>query len=175
MSFLDRLIGRRADPTLGWGTFRLPLPDFDLTAMRFGTLRFGDAFEAAAFLGRPDRFTWTQGEYCELLYASGGFQLDFDCAKFVYAAFFIGPDGFLPKHPALEFSKLRLCGCTPNGITLSRDTDRAGIESLFGAPDSVDTEPKEVILYYTGQSVTMEFEMDGRTGQLKRWNLYPHS
>jgi hypothetical protein len=173
MSFLDRLIGRRTDPTLGWVTFKLPIPDFDVTAMRFGTLRFGDAFEAAAFLGRPDRFTWTQGKYCELLYASGGFQLDYDCGKFAYAAFFIGPDGFLPKHPALEFSKPRLRGCTPDGIALSRDTDRALLERMFGAADSVDTEPREVILHYTRRGVTMEFEMDGKTGRLKRWNLYP--
>jgi hypothetical protein len=173
MNFLDRLIGRRTDPTLGWGTFNLPIPDFDVTAMQFGTLRFGDDYEAAAFLGRPDRFTWTQGEYCELLYASGGFQLDFDRGKFAYAAFFIGPDGFLPKHRALEFSKPRLRGCAPDGIRLSRDTDRAFVERLFGMPDSADTEPRETILYYTRQSVAIEFEMDGKTGRLKRWNLYP--
>jgi hypothetical protein len=28
------------------------------------------------------------------------------------------------------------------------------------------------VLYHTRQGVAMEFEMDGRTGRLKRWNLY---
>jgi len=56
---------------------------------------------------------------------------------------------------------------------MSRDTDSALLERLFGAADAVDTEPREVILYYTRQSVAMEFEMDGKTGRLKRWNLYP--
>ena len=173
MSLLDRLLGRRPDPTLNWGAFSLPIPDYDLTEMRFGTLRFGDAFDAAAFLGRPNRFEWTQGDYCELLYASGGFQIDYDDSKFAYLAFFIGPDDCLPMHRPLEFSKPRLLGCTPDGIRLSRDTDRVLLDWLFGAADSTDTEPRETILCYTRQNVTMEFEMDGKTGRLKRWNLYP--
>lgn len=173
MNFLDRLLGRPNDPTLGWGTASLPLPDFDFSEMRFGKLGFGDAFEAAAFLGRPQRFRWTQADYCELLYASGGFQLDFDRGKFAYAAFFIGPDRFLPKHPALKLSNPRLRGATPDGIALSRDTDRGSLERLFGVAGSVDAESGEVILYYTMQGVTMEFEMEGNTERLKRWNLYP--
>jgi len=173
MSVLSRLFGKRPDPTLGWGTFSLPLPSFDLGTMRFGTLRFGDGYEGAAFLGRPERFAWTQGDYCELLYASGGFQLDFDHGKFAYAAFFIGLDSYLPKHPALAFSQPRLSGCTPNNTALTRDTDRALLERLFGEADSMDIEPLEAILYYTRKGVTMEFEMDGKSGGLKRWNLYP--
>ena len=173
MNILDRLLGRRTDPTLNWGAFSLPIPDFDLGTMRFGYLGFGEELDAAAFLGRPDRFTWTQSEYCELLYASRGFQIDYDKSRFAYLAFFIGPDDYLPKHQALEFSKPRLRGCTPDGIRLSRDADRGLLERLLGAADSVDTEPREAILYYTRDGVTMEFEMDGKTGRLKRWNLYP--
>jgi hypothetical protein len=173
MNLLDRLLGRRADPTLNWEAFSRPIPDFDLATMRFGSLRFGDGFDAAAFLGRPDRFTWTQSDYCELLYASDGFQIDYDKSRFAYLAFFIGPDDNLPMCRALEFSKPRLRSCTPDGVRLSRDADRALLERLFGAADSVDTEPREAILYYTRDGVTMEFEMDGNSGRLKRWNLYP--
>jgi hypothetical protein len=173
MGFLDRFLGKRTDPTLGWGVLRPPMPDFDLTVMRFGPLRFGDSFDAAAFLGRPDSFKWSRDDYCELLYATSGFQIDYDDGKFAYLAFFIGPDDYLPNHSALEFSKPQLRGCTPDGIQLSQETDQATLERLFGAAESVDTDPEETILYYTKQNVTMEFEIDEKSGSLKRWNLYP--
>jgi len=134
---------------------------------------FGDDFAAAAFLGRPDRFEWTQGEYCELLYAAGGFQIDYDKGRFAYLAFFIGPDEFLPEHSALKFSEPRLLGGAIEGMQLTRDVDTPLLEHMFGPPDSVDTDSDETILYYTRQNITMEFEMDGKTGGLKRWNLYP--
>lgn len=173
MSLLDRLLGRRPDPTLGWGRLRLPLPDFDFTKMQFGLLEFGDAIEAAAFLGRPDCFEWTQSAYCELLYAAAGFQIDFDDGKLAYLAFFIGPDHCMPAHEKLAFSRPRLRGCVPDDVRLSRDTDLAQLERLFGKAESVDAEPKETILYYSRAAVMMEFEMDGKSRRLKRWNLYP--
>ena len=173
MNLFDRLLGRHPDPTTDWGAFRLPIPDFDVATMRFGALRFGDAIEAAAFLGRPDTLQWPQAEYCELLYARGGFQIDFDRGKFAYAAFLLGPDAFLPKHEALRFSQPRIVGCTPDALCLSHDTDRKILERLFGSPASVDADDRETILYYSRQEITMEFEMDGHTGRLKRWNLYP--
>jgi len=141
--------------------------------MRFGSLRFGDGLDAAAFLGRPDEFEWTLPEYCELLYASGGFQIEFEKGRLAYIAFFIGPDDLLPTHRALAFSEPLVHGRAPETIRLSRDCDRSVLERMFGAPDSVDTDCDETILYYTRQNVTMEFEINGKTGQLKRWNLYP--
>jgi hypothetical protein len=173
MRFPDRLLGKQSDPSRDWKGLSLPIPDFDIAEMRFGFLRFGDPFEAAAFLGRPDRSRWTQPNYCEFLYASGGFQIDYDKGRFAYLAFYIGPDPYLPKHKALEFASPRLSGGTTDGYRLSRDTDRAKLEQLFGAPDSADTEARETILFYTRTSVTMEFELEGETGRLKRWNLYP--
>lgn len=173
MSFFDRLLGIRKDPTLSWKPFALPIPDFDLTEMRFGALRFGDGFDAAAFLGRPEGFQWTEGDYCELLYAAGGFQIGYDKSRFAYIAFFIGPDYYMPGHKALQFSKPRLYGCKPDGIRLSHETDRELIEQLFGVADSEDTDEEETILFYTRMGTTMEFEMDGKMGRLKRWNLYP--
>ncbi len=173
MNFLDRLLGKRIDPTREWKGFSLPIPEFDINEMRFGSLSFGDGFESAAFLGRPDALRWTQPQYCELLYSSGGFQLDYDKERFACLAFFIGPDDYLPKHRDLQFSKPRLRGCTPDGVQLSRDTDQAKLEQLFATPDSTDAEPRETILYYTKKNVTMEFELEGKSGRLKRWNLYP--
>lgn len=173
MSLLNRLLGRRSDPTLGWGALQLPLPDFDVTKMKFGSLEFGAALEAAAFLGRPDRFEWTQSTYCVLLYATAGFQIDFDGGKFAYLAFFIGPDDCMAAREKLEFSRPLLRGCVPDDVRLSCDTDLAQLEQLFGKAELVDAEPKETILYYSRAGVTMEFEMDGPSGRLKRWNLYP--
>jgi hypothetical protein len=173
MNLFDRILRRRADPTLNWGSLSPPIPELDVELMRFGTLQFGDGFDAAAFLGRPDRFEWTQKDYCELLYASGGFQIDYDKGRFAYLAFFIGPDDLLPSHAALRFSTPLLRGSTVDGVRLSSGTDRLLLERLFGKADLADTDPEEVILYYTRNGVTMEFEMDGNTRQLKRWNLYP--
>jgi len=173
MKFFERLLGKQSDPTIAWKAFALPIPDFDLIEMRFGALRFGDTLDAAAFLGRPDRCQWTQSKYCELLYAAGGFQIDYDESRFAYLAFFIGPDDNLPKHEALKFSSPRLRGCTPDDIRLSTDSNRELIEKLFGITDLEDSESKEVILFYSQKDIEMEFEMDGKTGRLKRWNLYP--
>ena len=76
--FLSNLFRRRTDPTRGWRSFGVPTPDFDLNTSRFGTLRFGDSIDAAAFLGRPESFEGTERESCQLLYASSGFELEFD-------------------------------------------------------------------------------------------------
>jgi hypothetical protein len=173
MKLIDRLFGRRSDPTLNWVQSTAPIPQFNLNSMQFGSLHFGDPLEAAASLGRPDQFVWSQGEYCELLYASRGFQVDFDRGKLSYVAFFIGPDEFVPAHTAFQFSKPRVHGVAIDGIELSPGADRALIERLLGSADSVDVDAREVILFYNRGGITMEFELDAKTGGLKRWNLYP--
>src|SRR5690606_15496080 len=129
-----------------------------------GSLGFGDAIEAAAFLGRPDRVVFVKKSYCELLYARGGFQLDFEDSALAYLAFFIGPDEHLSKHPGLALSAPRLAGIAPEGQRLSQDTDRGALERLFGVPESVDADPTEVVLSVARQGVVMEFELDGATG-----------
>ncbi|MBA4018449.1 MAG: hypothetical protein C0483_14880 [Pirellula sp.] len=173
MSFLKRLFGKRDDPTTSWNAQQLPLPDFDWGAMQLANLRFGDPLDAAAILGRPDRFTWGDGDYCELLYARGGFQLDFDQGTWAYAAFFIGPDHHLPDHPAMAFARPRLSGGPAQSIVLSPEVDRARIEQWFGPAESADVDADEAILCYVRQGLTMEFELDGASGRLKRWNLFP--
>ena len=141
--------------------------------MRFGKIQFGDSFETAAFLGRPDHVSWIQKNYCALVYASGGFQIDYDNAKFVYLAFYIGLDDFVPKQKPMAFSKPKILGCEPGRLELSSDIDRLRLEGLFGTAKSVDVDDDETILYYSRQGITMEFELDANKGRLKRWNLYP--
>lgn len=172
MSFLDHLFGKRSDPTEGWAAAHAALPDFDSTEMRFGSLRFGDPIEAAAFLGRPDRVKWDRDGNGELLYISGGFLLEFEAGEFAYLAFFIGPDNRQPD-PAVAFSQPRLLGGAAHGVRLTAETNRPALERIFGTADMVDIEPDETVLTYTRRGVTIEFELDGTSGHLKRWNLYP--
>lgn len=172
MSFLDRLFGKQPDPTEGWAMTCASLPDFEISEMRFGSLRFGDTVDSAGFLGRPDRVKWARDGNGELLYISGGFLLEFEAGEFAYLAFFIGPDDLLPD-PAVSFSQPRLHGGAAQGMRLTIETNRAALERVFGTADMVDTEPDETVLTYTRQGVTMEFELDGPGGYLKRWNLYP--
>lgn len=173
MSFIDSLLGSHGDPTADWKAPCLPIPDFDMEEMRFGELGFGDSIETAAFLGRPDRFNRRVRNHCELLYASGGFQIDFDEGGLSYLAFFIGPDGFLPKHGALRFSNPRLQGLSPGVARLSSGDDRASVERLFGKADSADVDEDETICFLLRRGIQMEFEFDGKSGRLKRWSLYP--
>lgn len=175
MSLFSRIFGRALDPAIDWSPFEPPIPDLDVSTMSFGPLKFGDRLEEASFLGRPERFVWKQGTDCELLYASGGFLMEFSEGKFGYLAFFIGPDEWLPKEEPVSFCSPHVCGAVPDGTQLSGDIEQAALEHLFGPADSRDVDPDEISLFYSRQKVTMEFELNGRTGKLKRWNLYPDS
>lgn len=149
------------------------MPDFDMNEMRFGPLRFGDSFREAAFLGQPDRSDWIEKDYCALLYAAEGFQMDFEKGRFVYLAFFIGPDRCLPEHAALKYCEPQLRGGALDGVSLSSNVDRAVLRQWFGEPEAEDTDAEESILSYTRNQLVMEFEFDGASGHLKRWNIFP--
>ena len=168
MSILDRLLGAQPDPTKDWPIEPPPPAAFDLTHRAFGSLIFGGSLESAKSLGRPDRFEWTQPDYCELLYARSGFQIDFSHGSFGYLAFFLGPDALLPRHPDMTFSQPEL----GEGIRLTDDTSRAQLDACFGLPDAEDTDENETILFYTRNGIAVEFEY-ARNGLLKRCNLYP--
>ncbi|MBU1107246.1 MAG: hypothetical protein KKB51_11305 [Candidatus Riflebacteria bacterium] len=168
MGILDLLFGRQDDPTLAWLSTEYETPDFDLDNMAFGPLHFGcDLLEAQCF-GKPDKFTWSGKDRCELLFAQGGFQLNFESGKLVYIAFFIGKDKFLPDHPAMSFTKPKIKGVAQ----LSQETTIGDLCKLFGAPESEDRDGEEIILIYSRSLITMEFELD-TSGFLKRWNLFP--
>jgi hypothetical protein len=173
MRILNWLLGRRPDPTAGWPDFRPPAPDFDWARRRFGPLRFGDEIAVARLLGRPDVFRWAEKDYGELLYARGGFELDFEGGRFVSLAFFIGPDKYLPRHPDLRFCVPRLLGWDAEDIRLSQGTDTAELERRLGPPTAVDADDEdETILSYVRAGMVLEFELN-REGRLKRWNVFP--
>jgi hypothetical protein len=172
MRIINWLLRRRPDPTVGWPEFRAPAPAFNLARRCFGPLRFGDELATAVLLGRPDVFCWQGPEACELIYARGGFELDFERERFAYLAFFIGPDPYLPLHPDLRFAEPRLLGWNESSVCLSRETDGAQLRNQLGPPDGEDIDEDETILNYTRAGVVMEFELN-REGRLKRWNVFP--
>jgi hypothetical protein len=175
VGIFDWLLRRRPDPTVHWPDFRPPAPDFDLARRCFGPLRFGDELATAVLLGRPDLFQWTGSDSCDLIYARGGFELEFRGGRFVSLAFFIGPDRFVPRHPELRYAEPRLLGWNPEPVCLSRTTDRAQLANQLGPAEAVDAaDEDETILAYTRTGVAMEFELD-RAGRLKRWNVLPEA
>ena len=168
MKLLDLLSGRRVDPTAAWPVRDYDVPAVDLSRMPFGALRFGASLQEALYFGRPESFSWSRKDYCELLYARGGFQLDFERGNLSYVAFFVGQDACLPDHPALSFTKPRIKG----GGQLTQETRKDDLQKLFGSIESEDVDSEETILTFLRSGVTLEFELNAE-GYLKRWNLFP--
>jgi len=139
-----------------------------------GEMRFGDALDTAQQYGRPDKFSWSSRDYCELLYANAGFQIDFDEGKFCYAAYFIGPDGrYTPYHADLRFSRPRLLLDSLHPVALSQQIEPNAIERALGEPKARDVDAEETILFFDRDGLTLEFEFDGPSQRLKRFNVYP--
>lgn len=167
MTLIQKLQDVAGDPTESWAPSdgRLPviaLPD------RVGPLGWGDPLEAAAPLGRPDHFRWTQPGYCELLYARAGYQLGFDRGGFSYLACFIGPDPNRVEHPDMQYATPAL----DDALALTRDTRLEDLRSHLGPPASEDEGDAETVLFYVTDGLVLEFEFDAEQ-RLKRWNLYP--
>lgn len=132
-----------------------------------GSLRFGDELAGARVLGRPDRARWTQPGYCELLYASAGFQIDFDADRLAYAAFFIAADSSGPDGASIVFSTPSL-----DGIRVTADLSLQRVEALLGVPMARSVDQDETILSYVRGKLTIEFE-GSASDQLKRLNVFP--
>src|SRR5262245_11299033 len=152
------------DLTADWPQASGPTPAIDCARESIGGLRFGDDLELARKFGRPDRFRWTQPDYCELLYAPAGFQIDFEARRLAYAAFFVGPDEHVPSVPAMSFSSLQV-----DSTLVSRETSSKQIEAAFGRPSSQDVDAEESVLFYPRGKLTLEFEFSA-AGMLKRVN-----
>jgi hypothetical protein len=172
MSFLDRMMGRRPDPTEGWGPFQLPLPDFDPTEKCFGSLKFGDEISAASFLGRPTRVQWSKSDYIELLYAAGGFQVDFDHGRFAYLAFFIRPDERIASKGEIARAEPLLRNNGQNLVRFSESSTTDELKKLFGQPTTADNDEDESVLSFDRNGLTLEFELNTKQ-RLKRWNVFP--
>ena len=166
-SLIARLTGRRPDPTRRWPRCYPDTPMVDLARGTVGSLRFGDAIDCAQCFGRPDRFRWSRPDYCELLYAGAGFEIDFDGGRLAYVAFFLGPDECLPKCSELRFASMWL-----DGRPISKGTSLPEIQTVFGRPVSAERGEDEIVVCYVRNGLLVEFEATP-AGALKRANVFP--
>lgn len=170
MGFFDRILGRQKDPTAEWPPFSLPIPEYDMSEMRFGALGFGDEMAKAAFLGKPDSVNWIAKDLCEMQYRRGGFYLYFDEGKFTSVAFFIAPSDSYNEGEVTAFSEPVLRGSVPYGTKLTSAVDIARIHALFGPPEEVEETDEDHTLYYEHNGADMEFDLDGN-GKLTGWTV----
>ncbi|PKL44085.1 MAG: hypothetical protein CVV42_19675 [Candidatus Riflebacteria bacterium HGW-Riflebacteria-2] len=170
MGILDFLFGGKEDPTKEWPVQEFAMPDFDLSDMSFGPLHFGCELSLAYVFGRPDLFTWRGSDYCELLYARHGFQIDFENGCLRYIAFFIGPDSLLPDHPKMVFAKPWL----KKIAQFTSATNADGLKKILGDASSEDFDNDEIILTFSRSGLLLEFELTTEAF-LKRWNIFPEA
>lgn len=168
VGILDFLFGRQEDLTKDWSILEFEMPDFDLSDLSFGPLHFGCELSLAHAFGRPDLFHWRGSDYCELVYARHGFQIDFEGEKLRYIAFFIGPDSCLPELPSMVFSQPRL----KKVAQFTQQTTNEELTELFGEAKSEDFDSDEIILTFVRSGLALEFELTSE-GFLKRWNIFP--
>jgi len=171
MGFFSSVLGGVAshDPTIAWSlTGDLPTPEVQFATRRIGPLAFGAPLAEAQCFGRPDLFRRRHHDYFELVYARAGFQLDFEGGRLAYGAFFVGPDEFDPACRSLRYSRPHEAG----GASFSDQTTKETLVEIFGPPVSVDRDAQEIVVHFTRNGLTLEFELNGK-GCLKRWNLYP--
>ena len=176
MGFLDRIFKKlnpeEPDPTLEWGEYRgmelVVVPEEN----RIGNLQFGDPLSAAEALGKPSSFEWGYPGYCDLTYAQGGFQLDFDEGRLVFAAFCLDHHMLEPEK---EFTFATPLVVLSGGerIELSKRLKAADLVEIFGHPKKIDKDSDETILFFEAGPLTMEFELRPETHTLARWNLFP--
>ncbi len=155
------------EPVTVWPDIAVDAPTIDPVRGRIGPLAFGAELAAARVFGRPTRFSHPGRDYCELLYAAAGFQVDFDHSRLAYAAFFVAPDALLPD-PGIIFCKVRLADL---GV-LTWASRPGDVQALLGVPWSRDDGADESVWAYRGPVATLELEF-GDTGGLKRVNVFP--
>jgi hypothetical protein len=172
MGIVDWLLGRPPDPTVDWPEFRRATPVLDLAKRSFNGLRFGETIDVARGLGRPDKFRWASRRHGELLYARGGFQVDFD-PGLDYVALFIAADPFLPDAIGdVQFCEPVLRGERSDDFVATAATTIAEIEQHFGEPETRVADDEETVLTYDIHQCEVEFEFAPSSG-LKRINVFP--
>ncbi len=168
MGILDFFGWGREDPTKDWPVVEFDMPEFDLKDLSFGPLHFGCEFDLVHAFGRPDRFSWSGRDYCELVYARYGFQIDFEDGRLRYIAFFVGPDRHLPDRLEINFSQPSL----KKTARFTAQTTADDLKQIFGEASSEDFDSDEIVLTFSRSGLALEFELTAEAA-LKRWNIFP--
>jgi hypothetical protein len=156
VGLLDKLF--KSDPTSDWPAFGRT-PAFDPERGTFGALRFGDPPEKARAIGRPSTFTGRMDGRCSMDYDPGGFELDFEDARFVGLMFVTGTGEGAPLRPGATPAKVSI-----GGLPVSEATTPEEIRNWFGAPDAETDEDDILELEYVRGKVVVDFQFDKAAG-----------
>ncbi len=171
MDFLKRLFGIKPDVTAEWPELPVGAPIFDVSKAQIGPLPFGAPFEAARELGKADEYKPNAGTNSSLLYARSGYILEWEESGLVYVAYFVGPDEYARKHPALAYCRPRVIA--PDGTLheFHAETDAPALVAAFGTPGGADLDEEESVLEWEIGKLTIEAELNER-GRLKSLNAF---
>jgi hypothetical protein len=161
MGFLDLLFRRKPDPTAEWPVVA-GTPAVSVPSRSVGFLRFGDPFEKARALGRPDAYTEHAAGTATLDYRSRGFAVEYELGRFIELAYFIGPGGMTPSAPEPHYVR----PTTPGGLLLTPGVSLSDIRTEYG--DQGGDEPD--LLTYEHEGLVQEFAFE--SGRLATWTLY---
>lgn len=139
------------------------LPEVDLNARTFGSLRFGDGLDSAYFLGKPDRSKPTRDCH-DLYYDRLGFVVSFELNRFVELRFDIIPETGSRARPAQP----RATG----GVIFTPETSRQDLERHYGSPSENESYGTYDIVQYVHGPLISEFEYDLKTEKLSGWTVY---
>ena len=158
------------DVTKNWPVKQVDLPDLDLFDLSLGELELDSPIEVASGMGKPTCFEWADDNYCELIYARNGLELDYEDGKLCYMAFFIGDDEFVPDITELQYAELVVHNYDKKTL-FNNKTTKAELIDFLGRPISEDYDSDETILIFDFDGTCMECELN-LDGMLKRINIY---
>lgn len=164
---LKKLFGQPAPPCAEWPAVSCLPPEVDTRQNLIGKLAFGDHIQTASFFGRPTAFKNSSSGYLQMLYASAGFEIDFDNDQLAYAAFFLNHDEYIEWQEEIVFSSPII-----DGICFNSKNKIEDVKNVYGPAFKIDETDDEIILFYRQGKLQIEFEANSDTS-LKRINLYP--
>ena len=165
-NLLDRLKGLPPDPTADWPQLNPTTPAIDWSGGTIGGVRFRANLESArGVFGKPSEVKWIDKNYCSLIYASAGFEVDFQNDRLASAAILTQIDCYSSAGITPTSSQI-------DGFSFSQHTTLDDVTRRFDkAEQPHDVDDEEIIVTYERHGLSVEFEFTlERT--LKRLNLF---
>jgi hypothetical protein len=170
MSLFSKVFGGGDDPTRDWPSSQGPCPQVSLERQALeafgGRLTFGDAVEAARFLGRPESYSAGKST-ATLTYPRWALTLEFELGRFVHMSHTIARSHRDPPDSAV--STFEPIGT--DRLPLTSRTTRDQLLQRFGEPSKTQSFDDETIFYYNAGPLMSEFQLD-QDGHLYGWDLY---